>query len=283
MKKVLLVAVGICFSVFTFAQDAADKINQANDSLKAEKYAGAFKLYDEAMKNLGDVKVDTLTLFNIGYAACKSGNIEGAEKYMAKAIEADVNLPLCHKSLADMYLDKKDYTKAVAAYEKAIAVSTEGAELLAFKAGSAAYNGKIYDKAIVMFDQCIQAGYKPETAYYYKATALKNSNKAAESKAALEEGVSKFPGDAKLSPALAKIYVAEGNAHYNKGAAIVGDVNKKVTAGTLKTNAPAYVAEVEKSKVEFKAAIVVLEKAKALDATNKNIQTLLDACNAAIK
>ncbi len=95
--------------------------------------------------------------------------------------------------------------------------------------------------------------------------------------------MTKSPGDAKIGPALAKVYVGEGNELYKKGAAIVGDANKKVTAGTLKTDAPAYIAEVEKSKVEFKAAIAILEKAKALDPSNANVQKLLDACAAASK
>jgi tetratricopeptide (TPR) repeat protein len=283
MKKVLLIAVGICFSVFTFAQDAAEKINQAQEAMKAKDYAKAYTLYDEAMSNLGDVQVDASVNFNIGFAACKSGNVEGAEKYMAKAIEAKVKISDCYVNLAELYTDKKDFVKAVENYEKAIATAAEGTDALAFKAGSAAYNGKNYDKAVEMFNKCIQSNYKGETAYYYKSVILKAQNKPDESKVALEEGISKFPGDAKMAPALAKVYVGEGNELYKKGAAIVSEANTKVTAGKLKTDDPAYAAEVSKAKVEFEAAIAVLEKAKALDATNANVQKLLDACAAAMK
>jgi hypothetical protein len=106
--------------------------------------------------------------------------------------------------------------------------------------------------------------------------------KDVEYKAALEEGIAKFPGDDKISKALAAVYVSEGNELYKKGAAIVSGANEKVNKGTLKTDDPAYIAEVGKSKVEFQAAVVILEKAKALDASNKNVQTLLDACKAAM-
>jgi hypothetical protein len=39
---------------------------------------------------------------------------------------------------------------------------------------------------------------------------------------------------------------------------------------------------VEKAKDEFRAAVEILEKAKALDAGNQNAQKLLDACNAVL-
>ncbi|MBK6285776.1 MAG: hypothetical protein IPF54_26665 [Draconibacterium sp.] len=55
-----------------------------------------------------------------------------------------------------------------------------------------------------------------------------------------------------------------------------------MNAGTLKTDDPAYTAQVEKAQVEFKKAIEILEKAKALDASNKNVQTLLDACKSVL-
>lgn len=283
MKHGLLLVAAVFFTVFSYAQDAAEKINQANEALKAKDYAKAFTLYDEAMNNIGDVQIDASINYNIGYAACESGNVEGAVKYMGKAIEAGVNVSKCHENLADLYVDKKDYANAIASYDKAIATSAENTDVLVFKAASAAYNGNALDKSIEGFNKCIQSGYKGETATFYKATILKKQGKDAEYKTTLEEGVVKYPGDARIGPALAKIYVSEGNELYKKGAAIVGDANKKVTAGSMKTSDPAYIAEVEKSKVEFKAAIVVLEKAKALDAANKNVQTLLDACAAASK
>jgi tetratricopeptide (TPR) repeat protein len=283
MKQVLLLVVAVIFTVVCNAQDAAEKINQANEALNAKDYAKAYTLYDAAMSNLGDVQIDASINYNIGFAAYKSENLEGAVKYFDKAIEAGTNVSKCHEYKAMAYNDKKDYVNAVASFEQAIATATEGVDALNYNAGIAAYRGKLNEKAVGLFGKAYELGYKGESSIYYKAVALKGLGKDVEYKTALEEGNTKFPGDDKIAKALAGVYVTEGNELYKKGAAILGDANKKVTAGTLKTDAPAYIAEFEKSKVEFNSAIVILEKAKVLDATNKNVQTLLDACKAAIK
>ncbi len=282
MKKGLLLIAAVLITVFSFAQDAAEKINQANEALKAQDYAKAFSLYDDAMKNIGDVQVDASINFNIGFAAYKSNNLEGAVKYFDKAIEAGTNVSKSHEYKALAYNDKKDYENAVASFEKAIATSTEDTDALYYNAGIAAFRGKLNEKAVELFGKAYEAGFKGESSIYYKAVALKGLDKDEEYKTTLEEGIAKFPGDDKISKALAAVYVSEGNEFYKDGAAIISAANEKVNAGTLKTDDAAYIAQVEKAKVEFKAAIEILEKAKALDATNKNVQTLLDACKAVL-
>ena len=282
MKKGLLLFAAIFVTVFSFAQDAAEKLNQANEALTAQDYAKAYQLYDEAMSNIGDVQVDASINYNIGFAAYKSDNLEGAVKYFDKAIAAGTNVSKSHEYKALAYNDKKDYANAVASFEQAIATATEGADELNYNAGIAAYRGKLNEKAVELFGKAYELGYKGESSIYYKAVALKGLDKDAEYKAALEEGIAKFPGDDKISKALASVYVSEGNEMYKAGAAIISAANEKVNKGTLKTDDPAYLAELDKSKVEFKAAMEILEKAKTLDATNKNVQTLLDACKSAI-
>lgn len=283
MKKVLLLIIAVSFTVFTFAQDAAEKLTQAQEALKAEDFAKAYNLYDEAMSNLGDVQVDDAINFNIGYAAYKAENLEGAVKYFNKAIEIGTNVPKCYEYLALAYNDKKDYANAVTNFEKAIETSDENTDALVYNAAIAAYRAKMMEKAVELFGKSVENGYKGETAIYYKAAALKQLNKDDEYKATLEEGAAKFPGDDKISPALANIYVSEGNELYKKGASIITAANEKINAGSLKTTDEAYTAEVDKAKVEFKAAIEILEKAKALDASNENAQKLIDACNTILK
>jgi tetratricopeptide (TPR) repeat protein len=279
MKKVFVVMAALLLSVFSFAQDAAEKINQANEALKAEDYAKAFTLYDEAMKNIGDVQVEPAINFNIGFAAYKSNNLEGAVEYFDKAIDAGVNISKSHEYKALAYNDKEDYANAVASYEQAIATAEEDDPALVFNAAIAAYRGELLDKAVELFSKSAENNYRGETALYYKAVTLRKQNKDDEYKATLEEGVEKFPGDDRMSKALAGIYVSEGNDIYKKGVAILTAANEKVSSGAISTADDAYTAEVEKAKSEFKSAVEVLEKAKALDAGNQNAQKLIDACN----
>jgi tetratricopeptide (TPR) repeat protein len=282
MKKLVLLFVAVCFTALSYAQDAAEKINQANEALKGKDYAKALELYEDAMNNLGDVQVPDAINYNIGLAAYNSKNYEKSVKYFDKAIAAKANVAKANDYKARSYNKLKDYKNAVASYEAAIAATDGDTKALVYNAAIAAYKAKDYDKAIAWFTQSVESGYKGATAQYYKAAILKKQKKNDEYKAALEEGVEKFPGDAKMSKALAKIYVGEGNTLYKKGAAILSAANEKVNAGTLKTDDAAYTAEVNKAKVEFKAAIAILEKAQALDSSNANAKALLDACKAVL-
>lgn len=285
MKKVLLLILAVSFTTLTFAQDAAEQLKQAQEALKSEDYAKAYQLYDKAMSNLGDVQVDNAINFNIGYAAYKAGNLEGAVKYFDKAIKIGTNVPKCYEYLALAYNDKKDYKNAEANFEKAAEASDasdENTKALIYNAAIAAYRGNMMEKAAELFGKSVDNGYKGETAIYYKAAAYKKMNKDDEYKATLEEGAQKFPGDEKISAALANVYVNEGNDLYKKGAAIIAAANTKVTAGTLKTSDDGYKAEVDKAKAEFKTAVGILEKAVKLDASNENAKKLLEACKGSL-
>lgn len=282
MKKVVLMTLAVLISAIVFGQDAADKINQANAALQEKDYAKAFALYDEAMKNIGDVQIEPTINYNIGFAAYKSDNYEGALEYFDIAIENEVNLEKSYEYKALVYNKQKDYANAVANYEKAIAASDDGAESMVFNAAIAAYRGGMLDKAVELFGKSVDNGYRGETAIYYKAVSLRKSGDDAAYKATLEEGANKYPGEDKISSALANVYVSEGNELYKKGVAILNAANQKVQDGSLKTTDDAYTAEVEKAQVQFRAALEVLEKAKELDSSNENAQKLIDACSAVL-
>jgi tetratricopeptide (TPR) repeat protein len=282
MKNVVLMTLAVFFSVFAFAQDAADKINQANEAMKAEDYAKAFSLYDDAMKNLGDVQVEPTINYNIGFAAYKAENFEGAHEYFDKAIAADVNVAKSWEYKALSYNKEDKYAEAVESYEKAIAASDDDTESMVFNAAIAAYRGDMLDKAVELFGQSVENNYRGETALYYKAVALKKQDNDVAYKATLEQGAELYPTDDKISSALANVYVSEGNELYKKGVAILSAANEKVNAGSLKTTDEAYTAEVEKAQEQFRAALEVLEKAKELDPSNENAQKLIDACSAVL-
>jgi len=282
MKKVVLLVVAVCFSVFSFAQDAAQKIEDANAAMQAKEYAKALELYESAMSNLGDVQVPDAINFNIGLAAYNSDNYDKAIEYFDKAIAADANADKAWEYKAGAYGKMDKYSEAIDAYKKAIEAAPSETASLSYNAGIVAYKGKMYDDAIGFFTGAVEGGYKGETAQYYKAVAYNKLKNDDGYKAALVEGVEKFPGDDKLSGALANVYVSEGNELYKKGAGILSAANTKVNEGSLSTADDAYAAEVAKAKKEFAAALEVLEKAAGLDASNANAQKLIEACKAAM-
>lgn len=282
MKNLILLMAALLISVFSYAQDAAEKINQGNEAMKAENYEKAFALYDDAMKNIGDVQVDESINFNIGFAAYKSNNLQGAVEYFDKAIAAGVNVSKSHEYKALAYNDKEDYAKAVESYERAIATADGETDALVYNAAIAAYRGDMLDKAVELFSKSVENNFRAETALYYKAITLRKQNKDQEYRAALEEGAQKFPQEERITSALANIYVSEGNELYKKGVAILTAANQKVNSGAITTADDAYTNEVEKAKTEFRAAVDVLEKALALDPNNQNAKKLTEASKAVL-
>ena len=285
MKRGLLLFIGLCFAAMSFAQDAqgtVDKINQAQEALKAQDYAKAFQLFDEAMSNVGDAQVDIPASinFNIGFAAYRTGNLEGTVKYLDKAIEAGINVSRSHEYKARAYSEKEDYSNAVASFENAIATAETNVEALIYDAGIAAYRGKLLEKSVELFGKSAEMNHRGETALFYKAQALRGLGKEEEYKETLVEGAEKFPNEKNITSALANIYVLEGNDIYKKGAAILNEAAQKVNSGAMATTDDAYKKEVEKAKVEIRAAVEILQKAKSLDESNQSAQRLLDACTA---
>jgi tetratricopeptide (TPR) repeat protein len=278
MKRLVVFGILLIAVLSVNAQNAAEKIKQANEALTAKDYAKAFQLFDEAMKNLGDVKIDASFNYNIGFTAFQAGKFPEAIVYLDKAIEAGANVSKSWELKANIYIKQNDYTNAVNSYLKAAETSGDGGKDYIFNAAATAYKGELWDKAIELFKKSVELGNKGETAQYYIAMTYKKLKKTDECKQTLTEGLEKFPGDKKLSEMLAKEYVNDGNKIYQQGSAIMNAANQKVTGGTLKTNDAVYKAEVEKAKVQFKAACAILEKAVALDAANTNATKLLNAC-----
>ncbi len=279
MKKYYLFFAGLFFSAAVMAQDAAELINKANEALKANQFAEAFELYDKAMSNLGEVVVDKAINFNIGFAAMQADKNEAALSYFDKAIEAGTNLPKCYEYKAGIYNKMKDYTNALANYEKALELYETKPGALLLNSAVTAYRLENFEKAVNYFDLAYQAGFKAEDALFNKAGALKKMGRDEEFKQTLELGFEKFPANKKIGTTLAGVYVTEGNELYRSGAEIINNANKQVTDGKLKTDDDAYKAEVEKAKAEFGKAVTILQKALTADPSNPNAQKLIDACN----
>ncbi len=282
MKRILLVVMFLMGAYCGFAQDAAEMINNANEALKSKDYAKAFELYDKAMKNLGDVQVDAAINYNIGYAAFQIEKYDEAIAYLDKAIAANANVASAWEFKGNSYAKMEKYNEAIDAYKKSIEAGAENKGSIYYNAGIVAYKGGMYEKATELFGKAVGENYNGDTAIFYKAVSLKKLDKDDEYKQTLVEGVQKFPDNEKLKSALANVYVSEGNELYKKGVAIINAANEKVKAGTLKTTDAEYNTEIDKSKVQFKDALEVLQKAIAADASNANAKKLIEACKSVL-
>lgn len=282
MRRILLAVAFVMGTFAGFAQDAAEWIKQGNEALTAKDYAKAFELYDKAMNNLGDVQIDAAINFNIGFAAMQAEKYDAAVAYFDKAIAADANKAKAMEFKANSLAKAEKTDAAIAAYKEAIAAAPETSGDLNYNAGIVAFKANKFDAAADFFGAAFGAGSNAENAIFYQAMSFRKLNKDEDYKAALVKGAEKFASNTKITGALANVYVGEGNVLYKKGVKVLNDANAQVAAGTVKTTDEAYTKAIADSKVEFKAALEVLEKAVKLDAGNANAQKLIDACKSVL-
>lgn len=266
MKRVVLLVVAVCIAVVSFAQDAGALVEQANAAVESKDYAKAIELYEKVLATPD----------------------HGQDEANINKVLAQLK-PVVAKEKAKEAIAAKDYPAAIEIYKGLMAdggdaALAEQAGKRFYNAGIVSYKAKDYLDAAKCFTVAEQE-FKYEKAGKYRSAALKKvaEGMAAEGKMSVD-GVELCDANKELlTTSLAKAYVSEGNGLYKKGAGILSAANEQVNAGTLKTDDAAYAAEVTKANKEFKAAVVVLEKALEIDASNANATKLLEACKAVLK
>ncbi len=268
MKRVVLLVVTVCLTVFVFAQEqnAGEMVEKANAAVENKEYAKAVELFESV-----------LAIPDHGQ------NEENIKKVL------DQLKPVVAKDNAKAAIDAKDYTKAVELYKAAIADFPNDASIGEI-AGKMFYNeGILSYKAAKFLDavKCFTTAEKEfayEKAGKYKNASLKKiaQELAKEGKTSVDEVEVSAENKELLKGSLAGVYVSDGNDLYKKGAEILSAANQKVNDGAMTTADDAYTAEVAKAKKEFTAAIKILEKAAALDPSNANAAKLLEACKAVL-
>ena len=185
------------------------------------------------------------------------------------------------KNAGNDALKVKDYAKALENYEKVMAAAGTGEQDYAMIYNSAvcAIQIKNYEKAAKYFDLTIAGNYKPEDSFFNKAMVLKLQKKNQEYVKVMNEGIAKFPENAKFKTDLAKYYLIEGSLQYNNGATLLKSaIDKLKSKKYVDTKDPAYVADIEKVKKEFSDAIPLLDKALALNPADATAKTIKANC-----
>lgn len=183
-------------------------------------------------------------------------------------------------------LKAKDYAKALENYEKAAAVwGTAPADYgMFYNCAICAFQIKDYEKAIKYFDMCFANNFKPEDALYNKAIVYKIQKNNDGYLKTINDGIAKFPENAKFKGDLSKINFVEGVSHYNGGNAILKAAIDKINSKKFKDAKDAgYIAEIEKAKKEFSDAVASFTKATELNPADAKALELKAACEKQIK
>lgn len=183
-------------------------------------------------------------------------------------------------------LKAKDYAKALENYEKAAAAwGNEPKDYAMFyNCAFSSFQLKDYEKAIKYFDMCYTNNFKPADALYNKAIVYKIQKNNDEYLKAINEGYAKFPDNAKFKGDLGKTYFAEGVNRYNSGNTILKGAVDKMNAKKFKdAKDPAYLAEIEKAKKEFKDASASFDKAIELNPADEKAKEIKAACEKQVK
>jgi tetratricopeptide (TPR) repeat protein len=96
------------------------KLTSDAGAVAAAQAGGATDIDPEAA-----AKGDAAEVFNKGVAAYNGGDLGTAETLFLSAIEKQSDLGVAHAALGRLYLKKKEYAKAVASADKAVALDTD--------------------------------------------------------------------------------------------------------------------------------------------------------------
>lgn len=268
MKRVVLLIIAVCFTVFSFAQEqnAGEIVEKANAAVESKDFAKAVELFESVLATPDHGQ-----------------NEENINKVLNQL------RPIVAKDKANGVLDAKEYDKAAELYKAAMtdfpddASIVEQASTKFYNAGITSYKSKEYLEAAKCFT-IAEKEFKNEKAEKYRNASLNKvaEGLASEGKTSVEDVIVCPENKELLIKSLSNAYFSEGYTLYKNGSAIITAANEKVSGGSMTTADDAYKAEVEKGKKEFNAAIPFLEKALELDSSNKNANNVLDACKKSI-
>lgn len=163
--------------------------------------------------------------------------MEQAFELARKTVDLDAASPKAHALLGDVYLWKKEYNKAIAAFKRAISLDPNDADALTSMASAMTFVGKP-DEAIGLLKKAIRLNpYYPQWYIYYLGRANFQAGRYDQALAALKETLLKNPN---LPPV--HYYLAASYANLGK----LDDAREKAEA--VKKLRPNFAAEIEKEK-----------------------------------
>lgn len=179
-------------------------------------------------------------------------------------------------------LRNKDFKKALESYESSIAAWPKEVSLdsvMVYNAATCARREKANEKALSLYAQAQEMGYKPDMSAYYRASTLKDLDREAEMEELLIKSIDEYKTSSvigHMKKMLVTYYLKQGSEPYNKASQILASASNAD---------PSQYAEITaKANEAFAEAKPWFEKVIALDAANENaisaLKTIKDSLTA---
>ncbi|MBN2172936.1 MAG: hypothetical protein JW731_02310 [Bacteroidales bacterium] len=178
---------------------------------------------------------------------------------------------------ADAY-KAKDYQKGLTSFEQAINLYEAEGKIdtsLYYNAGICAIKVDNFEKAVSYFNKSSELDYKVCNSELYKANALMKLENYGEMEKVATAGIAKCPKDkSKFNDLLFQYYLKSGLDIFNGAAKMQAEVTPLATSDPEK-----YKEEMVKVKDEFKKSLPYLEKAKAIEPKDENVNKAINQAN----
>jgi tetratricopeptide (TPR) repeat protein len=241
-----------------------DLTNQAVAAFTAENYEKALKSFEQIMaieqtpvfKADDPNSVDTVIIFNAGLAAYNAQNYDKAIEYYRNAAKYKYSGARTYQLISTSYLQKKDTLGALNVLKEGLKEYPSNGTILV-EVINIFLNANKVDEALKYLDIAIEQDPKNSSYYFAKGTLYDKLQK---------------PDDATVCYLKAIEYKEDYfDAYYNMGALYYNKGVKQVdVANAIPSNQPEkYEEEKNKADIEFKKAIPYMEKAHAINPTDK--------------
>jgi tetratricopeptide (TPR) repeat protein len=190
------------------------KVEEAKEKFSAEDYRGALGLCEEALAEEPD-NVEALHYAGL----CQMGlkNPAAAVKYLRSAAEKKPGDAGLQEDLAWAAIESQDFTVALSAAERALALSPSSDRARLLK-GQALLGLKRCEEALSVLDNIPGSSPYSQAALFYRGLCLASQGKSAEAADAFDQAAAKDPGTELGRQAAEYSAVLKGGAPAEEGA-----------------------------------------------------------------
>ncbi|MBC8003925.1 MAG: tetratricopeptide repeat protein [Verrucomicrobia bacterium] len=242
----------------------SDLQNQAVAAFNEENYEKALKSFEQilaieetpAFKADDPASIDTVIIFNAGLAAYNAQNYDKAIQYYKEAAKYKYSGARTIQLISSTYMQKKDTVGALNSLEEGLKQYPGNVTILT-EIINIYLNANKVDEALKYLNMAISQDPQNPTYYFAKGTLFDKLQKP-------DEATESYLKAIELKEDYFDAYYNLGALYYNKG------VKQIDVANAVPSNQPdKYEVEKNKADVEFNKAIPYMEKAHAINPTDK--------------